>query len=152
MKARKTSLVVPTSTKYFKVNIPEKGDHWFKSPYYGVGTTLTLLAGKNRVPENDERSELQKLTEMLPFTCAMIGAAWSHLDLELEAKFPLDDMSDDKILEFGNKVSEELQDADYNLLQILEMFNGVAAELARHQSILRMAQERAVFMEAPPVV
>lgn len=153
MKVRQTALNIPKSNRFFNIDIPGKGLHHFKCPYYGVISALTSLAIFAREQEEDiEKSDIQKLVSILPYACAVIGACWSNRSLELETQIPFSDLSATSLSSFGNKVSEELQDNDYNLIEILDMFNVAAEKINEHQSLLKMAEERAVFLEAPTVL
>jgi hypothetical protein len=46
-------------------------------------------------------------------------------------------------------VSEELQDAGFTLLDLIELLAGIAPELYQRQSLINMAMARSSFSAAP---
>ena len=149
---REKPLSIQKSKKHFIVELPKPTDIsiLLKAPYYGVGAALSKLAGT--VPETPENaSDIVKIANMLPMACAIIGAFWSDEDLELENVFSLENLEIDFLQRYGTKVSQELQDYDFSLLDILDLFNACAKILKDNQSILKMAQDRASFSEAQQV-
>lgn len=150
MKPRPAALVIPEgSRQHFCVALGEKGQHHFKAPYYGVGGAVLALAAKYYVdPKTDTRTAQAKTEHMLPFMGAVIGACWRHRGLDLETPTPKD-LSVASLTAYGVTVTEEMQDADYDLLHLMELFNQVLPEVAKRQSILAMAEERAGFSVPP---
>jgi hypothetical protein len=148
MRIHKTALVIPESKRYFCVDLPGKGLQHFKICYYGVATALSKLAAEQPFYEDDERTEMQKVADMLPYISAMIGACWFNRSQSLEVAFPFTDLSVSSLLEYGSKVSEELQDAEYTLLDLIDMFNAISIQIKDHQDIAKMGMDRAVFSEA----
>lgn len=151
MKPRLKPIVIPeTSSRYWVVQHALKGGHHFKHPYYGVGAQLLVLSNRFYVdPATDERPVQEKAVHMLPYNGAVIGACWSHKNYELESVFPLGQITDENLLAYGRSVVEELQEQDYSLLDIIDLFGSVMGEMVKRQSLVEMAQDRVGF-SAPP--
>lgn len=149
MKPLKSPRVIPTSSRqYWSVDLSGKGIHHFKHPYYGIGSSVSLLSGKYRTdPESTTVTAQEQSVNMLPFIGAMLGVSWCHRALELETPYPLKNVSIEALEEYGTDVIQELQDADYNLLEILDMFGMVAPEFIKRQSLVELAMARVAFTE-----
>jgi len=162
MKPLKSPRVIPSpSRQYWCVPLEGKGDHHFKSPYYGVGASvlefvrLSSAGQRERLGHEGESEALTAYAQsvaMLPVAGVVIGVCWKHRGLELETVFPLAAMTPEKLLAYGNAVAEELQDADYNLLEIIDLLGQCMPELIHRQSVVTMAAERASFTEPLKVV
>ncbi len=150
MKTRSEPLKTPTSDRYWAFKIHEKGVHHLRHPYYGVaGECLKLVADRGIDPDTDTRSMAAKARDILPVAGLLIGACWWHLTKELDATLPLDGLNEKVLLKYGREVSEELQDADYNLLDIIEMFGKILPRVMDRQSLVKLAEERSAFSAAP---
>jgi hypothetical protein len=148
MRPTKTPRVIPEgSRQYWSADIEGKGTHHFKAPYYGVGHALLQFAA--RYPISPEPTEAWCVAT-LPYMGAVIGACWRHRGLDLDAVLPLASLTPDALEAYGNAVAEELQDADYDLLDILNLFNAVLPEVTKRQDIVEMAARRASFTAPPP--
>lgn len=134
-----------SSNKTFDVECRGKHLH-FKVPYYGISMAISKLASEQHT--SNGTSNLAQLTEMLPFMCALIGSMWDDGKYVLDNKFPFATVNSASLLTFGENVSIELQDTDFNLLDILDIFNTCSVALKKSQSILEMASERASFLPA----
>lgn len=147
MKPRKSALIIPESKQYFLVDVPGKGQHHFKNPYYGVGGALLNMGAKfSNLPT---MSEQDQAIALLPCAGAYIGFCWKNRGLELETPLPVGGLSPEILEEYGNKVAEELQDADYDLLEIIRLLGEVTPELLKRQSVIAMADKLASFTEPP---
>lgn len=150
MKPLKTPRVIPETRQYWKTQLEGKGDHHFKHPYYGIGTSVLSLSAKYHVdPETDKRGIQEKAVSMLPFAGAVIGVCWRHRGLDLETVYPMNSVTPEALEEYGIKVIEELQDSDYDLLEIIDLFGSVMPEFIKRQSLVEMASARASFTEPP---
>lgn len=151
MKPRPKPLVLPDplTSRYWTVDLTEKGPHTFKHPYYGVGLAIVEAFRKHAPREPDERTDTQKQLDMLPAAGMMIGSSWSHRLHELETPLPLNKLDPDSLTAYGNAVVEELQDAGYDMLDIMEMFGKIGPEFQKRQSLIAMAESRSAF-SAPP--
>lgn len=154
MKARSKPLIAPTlpSSRFWTAEVEGFATHWFKHPYYGVGNAVTsaMIAYKDTVPTESGTLELEqaRAVAMLPVAGLLIGACWHHLELELETKFPLSDLSPASLIAYGTSIAEELQDAEYDILAMLGLFAAIAPEMSKRQSVVVQASERAAFSEA----
>jgi hypothetical protein len=147
VKPTKAPRVIPEgSRQYWSADIDGKGAHHFKAPYYGVGQAVLQLAARYPIgaPTQDW------IIATLPYMGAVIGACWCHRGLDLVAVIPLAGLTPDALGTYGNAVAEELQDADYDLLDILNLFNAVLPEVTKRQDIVEMAARRASFTAPPP--
>jgi hypothetical protein len=148
----KAPRVIPEgSRQYWSTDIEGKGAHHFKAPYYGVGQALLQLSARYHVdPATETRSVEAKVVAMLPYMGAVIGACWRHRGLELDSVLPLASLTPDALEAYGNAVAEELQDAEYDLLDLLGLFNAVLPEVTKRQDIVEMAARRASITAPPP--
>lgn len=152
MKARPAPLAQPPagSPRYWTVEVTGKGAHLFRAPYYGHGQALFALAPRFHVPaESDTRTSQERAVAMLPYMGAAIGLCWHHRGCDLET-VPPTNPTPEALEAYGNRVAEELQDADYDLLDILNLFGEVMPEITRRQSLVEMAARRADFSLPPP--
>jgi hypothetical protein len=151
MKPTKAPRVIPEgSRQYWSLDLTGKGAHHFKAPYYGVGHALLQFAARYHVdPATDTRTLEAKVVAMLPCMGAVIGACWRHRGLDLDAVLPLADLTSDALAAYGVAVAQELQDADYDLLDLLDLFNAVQPEITRRQDIVEMAARHATFTPPP---
>lgn len=151
MRPTKAPRVIPEgSRQYWSADLDGRGAHHFKAPYYGVAHALLQMSARYHVdPEADTRTVTEKCVAMLPYMGAVVGACWRHRGLDLDAVLPLATLTSDALASYGQAVAEELQDNDYDLLDILNLFNAVLPEITRRQDIVQMAAQRASFT-APP--
>jgi hypothetical protein len=112
---------------------------------------LQLSARYHVDPETDTRSVQERSVTMLPYVGAVVGACWRHRGLDLDTPFPLASLTPDALEAYGRAVAEELQDADYDLLDLLDLLNAVLPEVTHRQSLVEMAAQRASFTAPPPV-
>lgn len=144
---------VPLSDRYWTADVPDKGKHTFKHPYYGVAAAVLMLLGKQTKhdPETDDRPLQAKALEILPVAGAIIGVCWAHPLHEFDAKIDLSHLDEDDLVAYSHAICEELQDAGYDLLTVIELFGKCVPEMAKRQSLLQMAEARANFTVAPGV-
>lgn len=152
MKPRAKPLQAPVSQRYWTVDVYGFGLHTCRHPFYGVGSAIVNAMterAKLYPPETDERDEQQKALDLLPMAGLMIGATWYNLEHELDARLSLSDMSESALVEYGNAVADELQEAGFSLLTMLELFAAIAPEMNRRQSLIGQAMDRSSFSVAP---
>lgn len=154
MKPRLTPLAIPTGNKrYWTWDCDTHGNHTFKHPFYGIGAAVMSATARYETErtaanEGKEVSEMDAATALLPISCLMIGVCWSHPRQALESVFPAG-MEYEAMLAYGRAVCDELQEAGYDLLDILSMGGAVAGAMSERQNVLVMAEERARFSGAP---
>lgn len=151
MKARQKPAQAGASSRYWTVDVAGKGLHLCRHPYYGVGAAVvsTMTEHAKAAPDPDTRDEERKALDLLPMAGLLIGSTWHHVTQELETRLPLGDLSASSLTEYGHAVADELQEAGYDLLTMLEMFAAIAPEMNRRQSLIAQAVERSSFSEAP---
>lgn len=140
---------IPANSKqYFSISLGEevKVTYWFKNPYYGIGATLLQLISQTSALTKDDDNLQAKAINMLPAAGATIGLAWASTTHDLETKLPVK-YDVDSLREYGNQVACELQDADINLLDMIDLFGRIAPELQKRQYFLEMAKERVNFID-----
>jgi hypothetical protein len=111
---------------------------------------LQLSARYHADPATETRSVQEQSVAMLPYVGAVVGACWRHRGLDLDTPFPLANPTPDALEAYGRAVAEELQDADYDLLDLLDLLNATLPEITHRQSLLEMAARRASFTAPPP--
>ena len=149
MTPRTKPLTVPASPRYWSVEVEDKGAHDFRAPYYGVGDALLAHVGRHIVTSEDDRPLQAKLIVLLPALGAVVGACWWHRLHALDAALPLAALDDEHLTAYSVAVVDELQEAGYNLLDLMALYAGCLPEMQRRQSIAAMAEERASFSVAP---
>ncbi len=147
MKPRPVPLDAPATNRYWSTSDPRGLHHW-RAPYFGVGTQLMLMAGAHA---SDADSVQQSVMDRLPFYAAILGACWWHREQALVATFPAQ-LTEATLTAYGHAVAEELQEADYTLLDILDLFATVLPAMRARVSIIDAAQARADFSPARTVV
>ena len=163
MIARPSPLITPDSPRYWTVDVPGRGLHTFRTPYFGIATAcLQVLAEAPPVAKQPElpekptseqlaeagRISLATLTTAVPYAGLLVGACWAHPAFALQAVMPADLMGG-PLLAYGHAVAEELQDADYSMLDLAStLFAGVASGLRHRHGVFQMVQDRLAFSEA----
>ena len=150
MKARTKSLALPTplTDRYWQITIEDRGLLTFRHPYYGVASAVVQCLIAHR--EDDAGLSPQATAErMLPMCGSVIGVCWQHPTLELETQLDLAKLTDADLVAYGHRVCEELQDAGWSLLDLVELLGGIAPELYKRQLLLNQAMARSSFLEAP---
>ena len=150
MKSRSKPLVlpVPLPDRYWQLNIEDRGLLTFRHPYYGVASAVVQCLIAHR--EDDKDLSPQATAErMLPMCGLVIGACWYDHSLELETQLDLGKLGDADLVAYGHRVCEELQDAGWSLLDLVELLGGIAPELYKRQLLLNMAMARSSFSAAP---
>jgi hypothetical protein len=152
VKARTKSLVlpVPLTDRYWQQTIEDRGVLTFRHPYYGVASAVvqTLIAHRE---EDRDLSPQATAERMLPMCGLVIGVCWYHPERELDTVLDLSKLGDADLVAYGHRVCEELQDAGWSLLDLVELLGGIAPELYKRQLLLNMAMARSSFSAAPPV-
>lgn len=150
MKPRATPLIVPANSRYWTVDLPNKGVHTFRHPQYGVGAAavqaLAAYRRANPLPEGTERTYRVEAADLVVPAGLILGVCWYHPLHALETPLPKKH-TPEEMLAFADAVVDELQEAGYNLLDLIELFGGVMPEMQKRQDIVAMADARATFSE-----
>jgi hypothetical protein len=150
MKARSKPLMlpVPLPDRYWQITVEDRGLLTFRHPYYGVASAVVQCLIAHR--EDDAGLSPQATAErMLPMCGLVIGVCWQHSTLELETQLDLAKLTDADLVAYGHRVCEELQDAGWSLLDLVELLGGIAPELYKRQLLLNQAMARSSFSAAP---
>jgi hypothetical protein len=150
MKSRSKPLVLPTPLpdRYWQILVEDRGLLTFRHPYYGVASAVVQCLIAHR--EDDAGLSPQATAErMLPMCGLVIGACWQHPERELDTQLDLGKLGDADLVAYGHRVCEELQDAGWTLLDLVELLGGIAPELYKRQLLLNQAMARSSFSEAP---
>jgi hypothetical protein len=150
MKTRTKSLAlpVPLTDRYWQITVEDRGVLTFRHPYYGVASAVvqTLIAHRE---EDRDLSPQATAERMLPMCGLVIGVCWQHPERELDTQLDLSKLGDADLVAYGHRVCEELQDAGWSLLDLVELLGGIAPELYKRQLLLNMAMARSSFSAAP---
>jgi hypothetical protein len=152
MKTRSKPLVlpVPLPDRYWQQTIEDRGVLTFRHPYYGVASAVVQCLLAHRT--DDAGLSPQATAErMLPMCGLVIGVCWYDHSLELETQLDLGKLGDADLVAYGHRVCEELQDAGWVLLDLVELLGGIAPQLYQRQLLLNMAMARSSFSAALPV-
>ena len=147
MQPRDTTLPVPTSQRYWSADLGAAGLHHFRFPYYGLASQLLKLSYEFRVDLADLPNNMDKSLLQFPLYGAIIGACWHHRAIELSTP-PLPPTTADlaKLKEYGVQVMDELQD-EYDIFQLLELFNKASEGLNGRYLPIPEAVETADFTQ-----
>lgn len=147
MKPRSKPLVIPKDNpRYWSVDMPLKGVHVFRHPFYGVGAAMSAAMSTQARPEGevDTRSIQEQSAALLPVAGMMIGGCWWHPLHEFETPFPKV-LNTDTLLEYGTLIADELQEAGYDILDMMDLLGKVTPEMTKRQSVISMGEQRAAF-------
>lgn len=149
MKARVKPLCIPEPLpdRYWQVVIGDHGAHTFRHPYYGVASAVVRCLIAHR-EEDKDLSPQATAERMLPFCGLVAGACWYDDGRELQTVLDLAKLEDGDLIAYGHAVCEELQNAGYTLLDLIELLGGITPEMYKRQSLLSMAMARSAFSEA----
>jgi hypothetical protein len=152
MKTRSKPLVlpVPLPDRYWQQTIEDRGVLTFRHPYYGVASAVVQCLLAHRTDDVD-LSPQATAERMLPMCGLVIGVCWYDHSLELETQLDLGKLGDADLVAYGHRVCEELQDAGWVLLDLVELLGGIAPQLYQRQLLLNMAMARSSFSAALPV-
>jgi hypothetical protein len=152
MKARSKPLVlpVPLPDRYWQQTVEDRGVLTFRHPYYGVASAVVQCLLAHRTDDVD-LSPQATAERMLPMCGLVIGVCWYDHSLELETQLDLGKLGDADLVAYGHRVCEELQDAGWVLLDLVELLGGIAPQLYQRQLLLNMAMARSSFSAALPV-
>lgn len=125
--------VVSDRPGYFVVDLPQRGAHHFRLP------SLSRSAWLNRVWTERKGPRDAAVFEM---SGALIGAAWRHETLELDAVFPDADPSVAALVQYSEAVQLELEEAGYAPSHIAVM----GAEIAKRTRARASEQQEAVVL------
>ena len=150
MKARSKAVVIPAPLpdRYWTLTVGDHGQHTFRHPYYGVASAVVRCLIAHRDADKD-LSPQDTAERVLPFAGLVVGVCWYDSGRELETVMDLSKLEDADLLAYGHRVAEELQDAGFTLLDLIELLAGIAPELYKRQSLLKMAMARSSFSAAP---
>jgi len=146
MKPRREALTVPDRKRYWCVELEERGEHHFRFPLFARVVMLgDVVTGMQRKGDSFSVREMMLHTGRMG---AVIGACWHHRAFALETEWPAD-ADEASTIAYGEAVCDELQEEDYNLLEIVDLFNSILPAINSRRDVSVMAKERADFSEAP---
>lgn len=151
MKARTPPLPIPEGHRYWTVAHEQRGLHYFRHPYYGVGAQLSvyLTSGYISAEEGEVLSLQEQFAAVLPRAGALLGLCWYDPNRVLTTPTPTGTLTPVLLAEYGNAVAEELQDAGYTMLDLSELFSRASDGFQQRQSLVSQAAARADFSAAP---
>lgn len=150
MRARDAARVIPEgSHRYWSVTLDDRGAHHFRVPTFDVLAAVNnSIAPAFQDAREGEELTLAAMMARAPYMAAMIGACWWHRGYDLDAEVP-PAVTAESVLAYGRAVLGELQDEDYSLFEVNELFAGVAAITNDRLSIGGLAKTRADFSRPP---
>jgi len=154
MKTRTPPRVIPDTPVYVSVTLPEpKGEHHFRTPSTVTGAKLlnrlqkthlaafSALSGHLNNPAGIFALVQQVGPELVGVLGFIVGVSWCHKTLDLESTLgPKDDP-----LEFGERVIEELHEAEYDLNLVVLLAMVVMRQWVERNSLSQEAMQRAGF-------
>jgi hypothetical protein len=139
MKGRGSPLVVPESSRYFSIDLGDKGAHHLRFPMLDTASRLQAWLMERQVPDSAGGAL---------YSGAVIGAFWWHRAKRLEAALPLR-ADHDAIDAYAAAVLDELQDDDYTAAEIKALGTACDEALADWIRGIARAREVADFTPAP---
>jgi len=139
---------LPDSHRVWEVDLGEpKGAHGFRFPSWAMADKVQELTSKALADLTDRKGE-RFLRQLSPWMGLVIGSCWWHRGFDLSTEHPGWRADDDALLEFGAAVADELQDADYRLLEVSSLYTACAGAMQERLSIVSRARERADFSDS----
>lgn len=163
---------IPTSARYLAVKLGERGEHHFKMPLYGTVQRLVEWAQARMdavlppVPDEDmeawraavaatpsgatppDMPTRKAAPDFVPVhevvSAALVGAAWFHRGLALDARTDLDDLD-----AYGAAVAEELEEYGYAYTEIAALGNAVRVALVDYFNAGMTAKAEAIAAGKP---
>ena len=163
-RAKLLTLPSPLPDRYWVIDHPPFGPLTFRHPYYGVSAAImTYLRAHHTDPEVDARDTETRFLDTLPLAGVVIGACWHHPAIEMETPLvPADPerpratppaslahLTDAQLMAYGHAVCEEMQEADYTLIDIVSIYAAATTEFGRRQKLDTMIAARVDFSAAP---
>lgn len=150
MKPRPEAIPAPEGARYWCVTLPTRGDHHFRFPLYAVADAVQrMLVTEQEARKKRDRNDVpQRVTGY----AAAIGVCWHHRGFLLDSVQPPIASREDLAAwrTYGDAVCDELQEAGYSLLDILDLFNGCVAEMGKRLDLAAMVKEREGFFPVAP--
>lgn len=147
MKLRKNKKLVPDKSVYVEAELKGKKHH-FKIPSPLIASKILrsidqdLLVKLSALSEEKNPQEvIKQMPELIAFFSAVIGKSWINEEHELEVDEKIKD-----IMEYGEKVYEELYEEEYTLMELFaiggKLIKLMFEKLNKHQEVA----ERADFL------
>jgi len=147
-RVKPVSIPSPLPDRYWTLTVGDHAALTFRHPYYGVASSVVRCLIAHRDQDRD-LSPQDTAERVLPFAGLVVGVCWYDSGRELETVMDLSKLENADLLAYGHKVAEELQDAGFTLLDLIELLAGIAPELYQRQSLITMAMARSSFSAAP---
>lgn len=149
MTPRPSPLTIPPGSPRYWTVPSAHGVLTFRHPYYGVAQAVCDALVRFELDHTDPDPQRNVIAQ-LPGMGLAIGSAWSHPTLDLAPPFPLAEVGDyDALVAYGSAVAESLQDADWTLLDMRDVYSAVVEAMWPRQSIYAQAVARSSFSGAP---
>ncbi len=142
MKPRIERLPCPQRPGYLTVDL-SAGPHAFRLPTWSEATRLAEFAG----------SRPDGVASSVEYFALVVGVAWHHEGLELEAEYPIDDPTPSSLVRYGRAVERELEEAGYTATDVGVMARALLdAMTARQRTRAAEAKEasRLADFSGPP--
>jgi len=112
-------------------------------PSWAVGAVLVDIM--REVPPQDGAASLLWARRASPWLGAVIGRCWWHRGFALEVAAPGWRADPTTLLDYGEAVIEELMDAGYLLLEVVDLYAACAEAIRDRNAVITTATERADF-------
>lgn len=137
MKARTQPRVIPSTSRYFAVDLGEKGTYHFRFPSFGRAAKLVGL-----LQSFSKGDGLERLVQLLDVAGYAISTCWFHPTLDLEVGLP-PSTDGDEWRDYGDSVISELQEAELGLSDLMKLVEALISALAERMSGMDEAQVEA---------
>lgn len=150
MKPRPEAIPAPEGPRYWVVTLPERGAHHFRFPLYAVADMVQRVVVQDQ--EKRGKEALADVAQRVPGYAAAVGACWHHRGFLLDAVPPVPEKRENVAAwrAYGDAVCDELQEAGYSMLDIIELFNGCVHELGTRLDVVAMVKAREGFFPVTP--
>lgn len=143
MRARLEPVAVPEKPGYLHVDLADKGRHHFRLPTWAQSSRISNFWLER--PDGDSRWE---------YSALIVGAAWFHEALEIEAIYPLDNPSPANLLKFAEAVQRELEEEGYRAEDVralgTKLLDALTARMKTRDAEIAEAKKNSDFSPPPP--
>lgn len=131
MKKRDKLRVIPSSARYYVVDLGELGEFDLRFPSFGKAARL--LEKLSALDMKKGAKGISQLVDVLDVTGCAIGMWWANKGHDLESgRCP--DLSGDEWRDYGDAVVDELQEHGLGLGHVMALFNAIVEDAGRRMS------------------
>jgi len=126
-----TPRTIPKSPIYFSIDVPGKGEHWFRLPRPSMVYRLISPMVEAGIWDMGNGQDIDTASAMLTEEAvgAAIGVCWRHSAQELEAQRSHYSRDAEGLLDYGAAVLEELYEEGYSQDDLTPIISALGTKL-----------------------